>query len=100
MPRRTGIELKVDLLVSELAESWDGIGQLIVDEAVQHAADTNDINFSPGLLRGAARYLDAAATQLADGGRLLAGVAETARQDLIAALRRDASGLSALTTHT
>lgn len=87
-------------VVAVYSQTLSGIGQLIVDEAIQHAADTNDFNFPSALLRRAARYLDAAATQLTDGGRLPAGVDETARQDLIAVLRRDASGLSALTAHT
>ena len=49
-------------VVAVYGQTLCGIGQLVVDEAVQRAADANDINLPPALLRRAARYLDAAAT--------------------------------------
>jgi hypothetical protein len=50
------------------------------------------------LLRRAARYIGAAADLAADGGKLPAGIPETARGQLAATLRRDADGLTAITT--
>jgi hypothetical protein len=49
------------------------------------------------LLRRAARYISGAADLAANGGKLPAGVPETARSQLAATLRRDADGLIAIT---
>jgi hypothetical protein len=48
------------------------------------------------LLRRAARYISGAADLAANGGELPDGVPETARNQLVATLRRDADGLIAI----
>jgi len=49
--------------------------------------------FPPALLRRAARYISNAADLAASGGNLPDGVPEAARDELAAALRRDADSL-------
>jgi len=75
------------------------IGQVReVGAAPEQAGNPAGILFPPALLRRAARYVSGAADLAANGGKLPDGVPETARNQLVATLRRDADGLIAITT--
>lgn len=94
----------VAAVVATYAQAISGMGQTIYDAADEGTADkgagrerAGEIRFAPALLRRAARYLRTAAEQLDEGGRLPAGIPETARPGLAAALGRDADGLATLT---
>jgi hypothetical protein len=80
-------------VITTYAQTLSGFGQITADAA----GDPAGILFPPALLRRAARYIGGAADLAAHGGKLPAGVPETARSQLAATLRRDADGLTALT---
>jgi len=80
-------------VITTYAQTLSGFGQITADAA----GDPAGILFPPALLRRAARYISGAADLAANGGKLPAGVPETARSQLAATLRRDADGLTALT---
>lgn len=100
---------EVAAVVATYGQAISGMGQTIYDAADSGTADSGtadegagregagEIRFAPALLRRAARYLRTAAEQLDEGGRLPAGIPETARAGLAAALGRDADGLATLT---
>ena len=75
-----------------------GLRQITAGAASGQAGDSAKAMFPPALLRRAARHISNAADLAASGGNLPAGVPETARGELAAALRRDADALSAITT--
>jgi hypothetical protein len=85
-----------DVIIS-YAQTLSGLGQITAG-AVPFAGDPAEILFPPALLRRAARYISGAAGLAANGGKLPAGIPETARSQLPATLRRDADGLIAITT--
>ena len=84
-------------VITTYAQTLSGFGQITADAGPGQAGDPAEILFPPALLRRAARYISGAADLAANGGKLPAGVPETARSQLAATLRRDADGLSALT---
>jgi hypothetical protein len=85
-------------VVATYGQVLSAFGEVIADAALGQAGDPAGIMFPPALLRRAARYIGNAADDLAaDGGKLPDGVAETARGELAAALRRDADRLIAVT---
>ena len=85
-------------VITTYAQTLSGLGQITADAAPEQAGDPAGILFPPALLRRAARYISGAADLAADGGKLPDGVPETARNQLVATLRRDADGLIAITT--
>jgi len=85
-------------VITTYAQTLSGLGQITAGAASGQAGDPAGILFPPALLRRAARYIGAAADLAADGGKLPAGIPETARGQLAATLRRDADGLTAITT--
>ena len=84
-------------VITTYAQTLSGFGQVTADAAAEQAGDPAGILFPPALLRRAARYISGAADLAADGGKLPAGIPETARSQLAATLRRDADGLIAIT---
>jgi hypothetical protein len=85
-------------VITTYAQTLSGFGQITAGAAPEQAGSPAGILFPPALLRRAARYISGAADLAANGGRLPAGIPETARNQLAAALRRDADGLIAITT--
>jgi len=83
-------------VIATYAQALSGPGQITAGAAEQ-AGDPAQIPFPPALLRRAARYIGGAAGRAANGGKLPAGIPETARSQLAATLRRDADGLTAIT---
>jgi hypothetical protein len=84
-------------VITTSAQTLSGLGQITADAGPGQAGDPAEILFPPALLRRAARYISGAADLAANGGKLPAGVPETARRQLAATMRRDADGLTALT---
>ena len=84
-------------VITIYAQTLSGFGQITADAAAGHVGDPAEILVPPALLRRASRYISGAADLAANGGKLPAGVPETARSRLAATLRRDADGLTALT---
>src|SRR6266536_877672 len=70
---------------------------IAVAAAPEPAGNPAGILFPPALLRRADRYISGAGDLAANGGELPDGVPETARNQLVATLRRDADGLIAIT---
>ncbi len=85
-------------VVATYGQALSGFGQITADAASRQAGDPAEVMFPPALLRRAARYISNAADLAASGGKLPDGVPEEARDELAAALRRDADGLAAVTT--
>jgi len=85
-------------VITTYAQALSGLGQITAGAAAEQAGNPALILFPPALLRRAARYISGAADLAANGGKLPAGVPETARSQLAAILRRDADGLIAITT--
>ena len=85
-------------VITTYAQTLSGFGQITADTALKQAGNPAGILFPPALLRRAARYISGAADLAANGGKLPAGIPETARNQLAATLRRDADGLIAITT--
>ena len=85
-------------VITTYAQALSGLGQIAADAAPAQAGNLAVILFPPALLRRAARYISGAADLAASGGRLPDGIPETARNQLAATLRRDADGLTAITT--
>ncbi|MGH3220138.1 MAG: hypothetical protein ACRDPY_15775 [Streptosporangiaceae bacterium] len=85
-------------VITTYAQTLSGLGQITAGAALKQAGDPAEILFPPALLRRAARYISGAADLAANGGELPDGIPETARSQLAANLRRDADGLTAITT--
>ena len=85
-------------VITTYAQTLSGLGQITADAAAKEAGELAEILFPPALLRRAARYISGAADLAANGGKLPDGIPETARSQLAATLRRDADGLTAITT--
>ena len=85
-------------VITTYAQTLSGLGQITADTAPKEAGELAEILFPPALLRRAARYISGAADLAANGGKLPDGIPETARSQLAATLRRDADGLTAITT--
>jgi hypothetical protein len=85
-------------VITTYAQALSGFGQIIADAAPEQPGNPAEILFPSALLRRAARYIGGAADLAANGGKLPAGIPETARSQLAATLRRDADGLIAITT--
>ena len=85
-------------VITTYAQTLSGLGQITADAAAKEAGEPAEILFPPALLRRAARYISGAADLAANGGKLPDGIPETARSQLAATLRRDADGLTAITT--
>ena len=85
-------------VITTYAQTLSGLGQITADAARKQAGNPAQILFPPTLLRRAARYISGAVDLTASRGRLPDGIPETARSQLAATLRRDADGLSAITT--
>jgi hypothetical protein len=85
-------------VITTYAQTLSGLGQIIADAAPEQAGNPAEILFPSALLRRAARYIGGAADLTANGGKLPDGIPEAARNQLTAALRRDADGLIAITT--
>ena len=85
-------------VITTYAQTLSGLGQITAGAAPEQAANPAEILFPPALLRRAARYISAAAYLAANGGKLPDGIPETTRHQLAATLRRDADGLTAITT--
>ena len=85
-------------VITTYAQTLSGLGQITADTAAKEAGELAEILFPPALLRRAARYISGAADLAANGGKLPDGIPETARSQLAATLRRDADGLTAITT--
>ena len=85
-------------VITTYAQTLSGLGQITAAAAPKQAGNSAEILFPPALLRRAARYIGGAADLAANGGKLPAGIPETARNQLAATLRRDADGLIAITT--
>ena len=85
-------------VITTYAQTLSGLGQITADAAAEKAGELAEILFPPALLRRAARYISGAADLAANGGKLPDGIPETARSQLAATLRRDADGLTAITT--
>ena len=84
-------------VITTFAQVLSGFGQITAGAAAGQAGDPAGILFPPALLRRAARYISGAADLAANGGKLPAGIPETARSQLATTLRRDADGLTAIT---
>ena len=84
-------------VITTYAQALSGFGQVTAGAAAEQAGDPAGILFPAALLRRAARYISGAAELAASGGKLPAGIPETARSQLAATLRRDADGLIAIT---
>ena len=84
-------------VITTYAQTLSGFGQVTAGAAAEQAGDPAGILFPAALLRRAARYISGAAELAANGGKLPAGIPETARSQLAATLRRDADGLIAIT---
>ena len=85
-------------VITTYAQALSGFEQITAGAPAGQGGNPAGILFPPALLRRAARYISGAADLAASGGRLPAGIPETARDQLAAALRRDADGLIAITT--
>jgi hypothetical protein len=85
-------------VITTYAQTLSGLGQITADAAPGQAGNPAEILFPAALLRRATRYISGAADLAANGGQLPDGIPETARCDLAATLRRDADGLTAITT--
>jgi len=85
-------------VITTYAQTLSGLGQITADAAPKQAGNPAEILFPSALLRRAARYIGSAADLTANGGKLPDGIPEAARNQLAAALRRDADGLTAITT--
>ena len=85
-------------VITTYAQTLSGLGQITADAAAKEAGEPAEILFPPALLRRAARYISGAADLAANGGKLPDGIPETTRSQLAATLRRDADGLTAITT--
>ena len=85
-------------VITTYAQTLSGLGQITADAAAKEAGELAEILFPPALLRRAARYISGAADLAANGGKLPDGIPETTRSQLAATLRRDADGLTAITT--
>jgi hypothetical protein len=84
-------------VIATYAQTLSGLGQITADAAPEQVGNSAEILFPPALLRRAARYISGAADLAANGGELPDGIPETARNHLVATLRRDADGLIAIT---
>jgi len=89
---------RLEDVITTYAQTLSGLGQITADTAAKEAGEPAEILFPPALLRRAARYISGAADMAANGGKLPDGIPETARSQLAATLRRDADGLTAITT--
>jgi hypothetical protein len=85
-------------VITTYAQTLSGLGQITSDAAPKQTGNPAEILFPSALLRRAARYIGGAADLTANGGKLPDGIPEAARNQLAAALRRDADGLIAITT--
>jgi hypothetical protein len=85
-------------VIATYAQTLSGFGQITAGAAPEQAGNSAEILFPPALLRRAARYISGAADLAASGGKLPAGIPETARRQLAVTLRRDADALIAITT--
>jgi hypothetical protein len=85
-------------VITTYAQTLSGFGQITAGAVPEQAGNPAEILFPSALLRRAARYISGAADLAANGGKLPAGIPETARSQLAATLRRDADGLIAITT--
>jgi hypothetical protein len=85
-------------VITTYAQTLSGLGQVTADAPPEQGGSPAEVLFPAALLRGAARYISGAADLAANGGQLPDGVPETARSQLAATLRRDADGLTAITT--
>ena len=85
-------------VITTYAQTLSGLGQITAGAAPEQAGNPAEIWFPAALLRRAARYISGAADLAANGGQLPDGIPETARSQLAATLRRDADGLTAITT--
>jgi len=83
-------------VIATYAQALSGLGQITAGAAP--AGNWAEILFPPALLRRSARYISGAADLAANGGKLPDGIPETARNELAAALRRDADRLIAITS--
>ena len=83
-------------VVATYGQVLSGLGQITAGAASSQAGDPATAMFPPALLRRAARYISNAAELAASGGKLPDGVPEAARDELAAALRRDADRLIAI----
>jgi len=85
-------------VVTTYGQILSGLGQITTQATSSQASEPAEVMFPPALLRRAARYIGYAADLAARGGKLPDGIPETARDELAAALRRDADGLIAMAT--
>jgi hypothetical protein len=85
-------------VITTYAQTLSGLGQITAGAAPEQAGNPAEVLFPAALLRRAARYISGAADLAANGGQLPGGIPETARGQLAATLRRDADGLTAITT--
>ena len=85
-------------VITTYAQTLSGLGQITADAAAKEAGELAEILVPLALLRRAARYISGAADLAANGGKLPDGIPETTRSQLAATLRRDADGLTAITT--
>ena len=85
-------------VITTYAQTLSGFGQITAEAPAGQARGPAEILFPSALLRRAARYISGGAADLAaNGGELPEGIPETARNQLVATLRRDADGLIAIT---
>jgi hypothetical protein len=85
-------------VITTYAQTLSGLGQVTADAAPEQGGSPAEVLFPAALLRRAARYISGAADLAANGGQLPDGIPETARSQLATTLRRDADGLTAITT--
>jgi hypothetical protein len=85
-------------VITTYAQTLSGLGQVTAGVPPGQGGSAAEVLFPAALLRRAARYISGAADLAANGGQLPDGVPETARSQLAATLRRDADGLTAITT--
>ena len=85
-------------VVATYGQVLSGLGQITAEAASSQAGNSATAMFPPALLRRAARYISNAADLAASGGNLPDGIPEAARDELAAALRRDADRLITIST--
>ncbi len=85
-------------VVATYGQVLSGLGQITAQAASSQAGNPATAMFPPALLRRAARYISNAADLAASGGNLPDGIPEAARDELAAALRRDADRLITIST--
>ncbi len=85
-------------VVATYGQVLSGLGQITAEAASSQAGNPATAMFPPALLRRAARYISNAADLAASGGNLPDGIPEATRDELAAALRRDADRLITIST--